>query len=393
MDLIADFAALTAAKGTPLIYRKWAGVGLVSAALSRKVWTTTLDNAQTFGNMNIMLVGDPAQGKSLTLGPVRALLEPFAAEDRVRLAPSITTLPALEQDMGRYFNPKVADWPRSYIIVADELGALFKEWDSELMQTLAALWDNNPKFNKFTKTQGRDMMTAPYIGMLAGAQPQWLADAFPKGAFKTGLPSRFIFVYSDEKRKISFSYDKPRTDFRDAYEPLREPLARVMDAKGFAEFDDDAWREYQDWRAAGEKPVPTDEMLQHYRYRRAEHVGKLALVIAMSRHPDHMAVTRADLHAAWELLFETEVGMGNALALAGGGNPIWPHQAMLLETVREAGGKGVPEGLLRSKLVRLVQPRDIGSTIDALVDAKLLKPVVPSVKPPQRLFVLGSAAQ
>ena len=72
-DLIEAFMEYTEGEPTPDVFRHWGGIFMVSAALSRRVWTNSAED-QIYPTLFVILVGDSGVGKGPTMKPVEAFL-------------------------------------------------------------------------------------------------------------------------------------------------------------------------------------------------------------------------------------------------------------------------------------------------------------------------------
>jgi hypothetical protein len=73
-----------------------------------------------------------------------------------------------------------------------------------------------------------------------------------------------------------------------------------------------------DWRKAGEPPMPTHPKLLHYATRRRVHIYKLAMISAIDKS-DGLVVTKSDFDRALSWLCEAESSMSDVFK-AGAGN-------------------------------------------------------------------------
>lgn len=386
MDLIADFLTATQHERSPVIYRKWAAIGMVSLALSRQVYTSVMEGKALYPNTNIMLVGEPGLGKTVAIGTVKDVFANFG--ERVACGASTTTLEAAVQRMGQYFTEQKRGVPQSYGLLNDEIGTLFKEWKPWHFQTLAKLWDTNePEFTYDIKTGASDHLYEQYVCLLVGAQPRWLAGNLPEGAFELGLPSRFLFIYED--RGVS-----PGQEFEHVPGALKQiigNLGRVSMVQGYIPFDTPAREAFRQWELRGMPPTPTDFLLKHYCTRRNMHAGKLALIVAMARHPGDKYVHLEDLEIAWSLLFEAEQRMPEALAFAGS-NPYRGAELSIVEYVKRefaATKQGTHERFIRDMLAKHIPSDKVGRSVEELIAQGRLKPKNDLMQMPHRVLVPG----
>ena len=69
---VEAFEDLTAFTGSPLRFRRWAGIACIAGALERRVWVHT-KGSDLYPNIYTFLVGPPGVGKSAVLKTVRHL--------------------------------------------------------------------------------------------------------------------------------------------------------------------------------------------------------------------------------------------------------------------------------------------------------------------------------
>jgi hypothetical protein len=92
---------------------------------------------------------------------------------------------------------------------------------------------NNRAWVKATKTQGDNVLMNPFVNMIAGTTPKWLADNF-KGHFGGwGLSSRIIFVYADTpERHIASPGECGAGQISRDHGPFRDDLIEISKMQG-----------------------------------------------------------------------------------------------------------------------------------------------------------------
>src|SRR5258708_12929487 len=85
-SLIESFVAATTNLESPEIFRKWAAIGSIAAALEQKVWLQT--SSALYPNLYVFLVAHPGAGKTRT---VRALKRNFTELPEPHIAPTSPT--------------------------------------------------------------------------------------------------------------------------------------------------------------------------------------------------------------------------------------------------------------------------------------------------------------
>lgn len=387
-DLLDLYVRATEHVPSPLIFRKWAGLGMIAGALSRKVWTRTKAGI-VYPNLYAMFVAEPGIGKSSSMKVARDQLRQFPGSPfgRIELAPTSTTIQALLKEMGTYFSASKKGKPQSYIIMADELGTLFEEWKPQHFATLAKIWDmDEGEYRKTTKTQGKDVLVDHYTSMIVGATPQFLATGLPPEAFRSGLTRRVLFVFSDQE--VSW-VDRP--DPEDMDKALHQRIKALTKIEGEVKYTDEARAMLHEWWRTGAQPRPTDPLLQTYVPSRGIHVSKLATLMALAKHPNERCIEPEDLERAQQWLFEIEARMPEALECAGG-NPFRHVEKQVMEFVQreyERTDNPIPESAIRQLIGRSVSSRgDISQVFEEIVRQERLQWVnkLPGVAMSQQPF-------
>lgn len=375
MDLVEEFVQATEALPSPERFRRWAGLGMVSSLMSRRVWTTVGAGKKLHGNLFILLVGEPATGKSLPIREVQSLLRPMAAN--VSLAPAEVTPERLVQKLGELFVPGAAAEEGKWALAAlpSEMGAFMPKPDIAFMQRIADLWDCPDHWSKETKRgdeMGRqDDIHYPYLTLLGGAQPAWINALISQDMLSLGLPSRVLFVVGRENVDVRLFEDQ---DLVARLDKLSPKLQTVLGMKGFIPFSAEAKTLFKEWYngtrgGADGIPLPSDTVMRPYIQRRFLHIGKLALVYAAARHPDRLIIEAADLKSAMAALFDAERDLGSVLASAGG-NPYRMREQEVLrfaqaEYVRT--NRAVSERVIREALGKVIPSFHVGIVLEEMI--------------------------
>lgn len=376
MDFLNDFVQATDHLPSPRVFRWWAGVACVASVLGRDTYTALIKNEPLYPNHFIVLVADAAGGKSWAINKAMKLMHGFG---QVAFSGDAPTPEALNKKMGGkggWFDGSDDAKGRSFNLLAPEITTLLPDPEQRWwFQELAVLWDCPEVFERPTKTQGVDVIQNPYVNLLAGAQPYFFAEGLPKNINELGLPSRMIYVFSDEEFEIDYDAQPDEAAMARAY----KNLARIARVNKYCPMEPEAMEAFKAWERGGRLPsVPGVGLSKAYSTRRNMHLGKLALIVAMSRHPERTVITREDLEIAMAELFATEKEMHKAMALAGG-NAYLPKERAVVQFVveqYERSHKPVSEGDVRGMAARFFTPNMRTTVIDDLVAQKLLRRVV-----------------
>ena len=125
-DIVTDFVTWTSDDWSPEIFRRWAGIAMVAAALERRVWVDT-GARTTFPNLYTFLVGAPGQGKSIIEKVKRLIVRttlPGTKEAAFHVAPDNMTPAALIDDLTAakktHYGPKGQNYDYSALFVPAE---------------------------------------------------------------------------------------------------------------------------------------------------------------------------------------------------------------------------------------------------------------------------------
>lgn len=318
-DFLIDFMTLTQDVLSPDIFRLWAGISLVAGALERRVW---LRNSQgnVFPNFYILLVAPPGVGKQI-IDRVRDLwreaVEPntkikafHVAPDSMTKASLIDTLQKSKKMTVPPEGPPVHSHP--LLVAAEEFSVLLPAYDMEYIGTLNGLWNNKAIHHEVRRTGAKQdvEIEKPYLHLLGGAQPAWLASIFPEDAWSTGIGRRMIMIYASagKWKDVWAEYDE-RPALRQS---LLDRLGLLSKAYGQLGIERQAAEYLSDWDRNGRKPEPVHSKLAHYNASRNFQLIKLSMVSAASRgelFERVPAVRLEDVRRAQAWLFEAEAIM------------------------------------------------------------------------------------
>lgn len=313
-----DFMTLTQDVLSPDIFRLWAGISLVSGALERRVW---LQNSQgsVFPNFYILLVAPPGVGKQVidrVKDLWRDVCEPGTKIPAFHVAPDSMTKASLIDTIAKskrmHLPPTGGPQHHHALLVpAEEFSVLLPAYDMEYIGTLNALWNNKASHHEVRRTGAKTDVNIeyPYLGILGGAQPAWLASIFPEDAWNTGIGRRMIMIYSSQTpwKDVWAEYE----DRPDVRKSILGRLGLLSKAWGRMHIERQAAEALSDWDRDGRKPEPQHAKLAHYNASRNFQLIKLTIVSAASRgelfdSPSKPAVRLEDVQRAQSWLFDAE---------------------------------------------------------------------------------------
>lgn len=299
----------------------WAGVSTVAGALRRKVWID-MKRFHWYPSFYISFVGPPGIiAKSTTIDVAMNLLRQVPD---IKFGPNSVTWQALVTSFAassQAFEYNGEWHPMSPLtLVASELGSLINLQDKDMVNLLIELWDGKKSYEKITKMSGNDTIEAPWINILAGTTPHWIADNMPQAMIGGGLSSRCIFIYADTKDKyVAYVDEQIKIDDPVVQAQLTQDLEQIAMLVGPFTISEPArvwgraWYE-RFWRDASSRM--DDQMLEGYAARKQTHLHKVAMIMSVSRG-DSLTIIPEDLELANQMLEDIETDMPRVFAHIG----------------------------------------------------------------------------
>lgn len=289
----------------------FSGVAAVAGALRRHVW---FDQGyfKWYPNFYIIIVADPGiVNKSTSIGVAMDLLREVPG---VHLGPSSITWQALVQHMGNVGEQVDIDGKGTFLtqsclsFVASELGTLIDFRNREMIDVLVDLWDGKTgSWEKMSKMSGTESVVNPWISLIAGTTPAWLAANVPESAVGGGFTSRCLFIFGREKRHLT-AYPKRLLPpgYHDNQQKLIADLEAIALLRGEYKLTKEAEEYGQHWyeQLWTNKPQHLEgERFKGYVARKQTHLHKLCMVLSASEG-ESMVITKKHFNVA-ETLFES----------------------------------------------------------------------------------------
>lgn len=288
------------------IFRRWAAIGVIGAALEQKVWLQT--SAPLYPNLYIFLVGHPGVGKTRTVMAAakffRELPEPHLSPTSMSMASLVDALVDAKRTFINLPNPPLEY--NSMFIVADELSAFMHKFDDEIIGGLTTFYDVTAPYSQ--RRRGNDLrilIKHPQLSILSGTTPSNLIKFMPENAWDQGFTSRVIMIFSDE-RIVADDFFSHTT--RDLPRDMLHDLSLINSLTGGFEATEDYRTAINNWRKMDLAPVPSHPKLLHYNTRRLAHLLKLSMVAAVDRS-NLLLLTKDVFNTAIRWLLEAEVNM------------------------------------------------------------------------------------
>ena len=314
-DWLKSYMEYTAYNESPDLFHFWCGVSAVAGVLQRHVY---FDQFYYRWYPNFYIVLSAPSGvvsKTIAIGNAMKLLRKVPG---IHMGPDVLTwqslIPALEEAREEIDGQSIS----CLTFESDELGALLDTNDRGMVNMLTKLWDGKDSMDKMTKQEGHSLIANPWVNILAGTTPSW-AGANLKAIMDWGLPSRCIFVFADEKRRL-ISYparrippnlDKLREQLIHDLEDislLQGPFTLTEEAYTFG----DVW--YEDLYK--EQKTKLAGMFDGYISRKQGHVHKIAMVLSAAKR-SNLVIEKTELETAAKLATMIEPEMNKAFGYMG----------------------------------------------------------------------------
>ncbi len=313
-------------------YRTWVAISTIASVLKRKCWLCW-GSETWYPNFYIILTGPPAARKGTAMKPARAMLDRIG----IRIAASESSRQALINKLEAAVINDTYDSGRPYFhcsmtINSPELTVFLKCNDNDMLSMLCDWFDCGGKWDYETVSRETQDVINVWVNLLGATTPTLLQASLPPDAFGSGLISRTLFVYENNKEKIVIY---PTLDAVIG-EKLLIDLEAIGCLRGQLKLSGDGSEvldAYTKWRMDVETDPPfTDQRLLKCNERLPQYIWKIAIVASISRSND-LVITLEDFKRAEKLLMHVIKKM--PIAFAGvGANPLAAVQQQVIEYIR-----------------------------------------------------------
>lgn len=378
-SFIDGFIHYTEGRGSPMIYRKWTAIFLVSAVLERKAWMIN-NKGVLYPNQYIFLIGPPGVGKSLCTSTAYTMLDEIRTpESPIHIAPTSVTKASLADALNKAerrivkldHTPAITAF-NSLQIVSNELSVFLPAWDGEFMSILTDLWDNGV-YHETRRSSKIDInIPKAQLNLLASCTPAYLNSLLPEGAWDFGFMSRVMNIYSGEAKYTSI-FTKLNGD-GSHYKSLIEDLSDIYNIWGEYKLTEEVEQAIDHWAFQGFHPRPDHPKLTNYNTRRQAHLLKLCLVASAAASSDRI-ITLEHYAEALDWLAEAESYMPDifkALKVGGDARAIEECWYFAYQHWIKHNKTPVPEHLLVTYLGEKVPAHSVDRILDVMVRAQLL---------------------
>jgi len=370
-----DFLTYSEQIPSPTLFRKWAAISAVAAALERKVWVRT-SGSNIYPNLYTVLVGPPGVGKTVITSEValfyEKLKEHHLAPSSVTKASLIDSLADAKRKIIRVGeNPSYVEF-NSLFVISNELGVFLPSYEPEFMSALTDIFDGK-RYAERRRTRDLKLeILFPQLSILAATTPSYLSGMLPEGAWDQGFTSRTIFVFSGERVIRPLFGETVLSDKLSG--DLAIDLKAISEIYGPMKFEESAGALISDWHMAGGPPVPQHPKLTHYLPRRTMHLLKLCMVACAMRTSDKI-ITADDFEIALSWLLEAESFMPDIFKSmnSGGDGRIIEDCWYFVFQIYGKEKRGVAEPRIIQYLSGRVPAYNVMNVLNVMTNSRMLK--------------------
>ncbi len=382
---ILGWEEYTAPLPSPELWRKWGGIGVIAAALERKVWVTTGMGA-LYPNLYIVNVGPPGLGKTVVSKTTWEFLNSLSdgtdkglhlASSSVTFASVIDELAEAKRDIVRLDMDPARYEFNALTIVSNELGVLLPEYDAFMMPKLTDLYDGHPYSERRRTNDTKIKLEAPQLNLIASCTPAYLTTTLPPAAWDQGFLSRMLIAFSTENlRREIFSEIKKDTTLK---QDLLTDLKLIFKSDftfGEMSFTTDAQAKLERWHHAGGPPAPDHPKLMHYLTRRTTQVIKLSMIASIAESSS-LKITDEHLMTAIAWLLELETYLPDIFKamVAGGDAQVMREAWYYFASEYAKTHKPIPEHKVIAYLSTRLPAHSVVRVLDVMEKAQLMKKV------------------
>lgn len=384
---IESFIEYTENIESPVIYRRWAAISLISAALEQKVFIET--SSPLFPNLYIFLVGPPATGKTRSIAAVRR----FSHElPDLQHGPTSVTMASL---VDRLVEAKriVIDLhapPMEFNCLycpIDELSAFLHKYDDELIGGLTHFYDGEPYTQSRRGKDIRIKVKNPLVGCIVGATPSNLTHLIPDWGWEQGFTSRVIMVYSEERPMIDI-FGAPRKS--ELPKDMLHDLKAIYSLIGSFGWTEEYSTAIHNWRNLGQPPVPKHPKLVHYCSRRLAHLLKLSMVASVDLG-DSLKLNVDNFNTALGWLLEAELHMPDIFRQVVGAGADSSAIDEIYHFVSNFAATGIAENKLINEVRKRVPAHAVLRVVEIMEKSHLLQVASIDKRTGMRFFKVNSS--
>lgn len=367
-NVLTAYMHLMSQHEAPEVFDLWCGLGAISSAVGRQVWMD-MRYFEVFSNLFIVLVAPPGTARKTTaLKNARRLLVKIPG---LHFSPQQVTPEAAMKKMATM--GESGEEHQSLITYSFEFGLFLGKGNRQdaMADFLCEIYDCNADFEKETIGRGLESITKPWFNLNAGVTPDWIKEHMSASALETGMVSRILWVYADQ-RKLSNPLPERSPEMEKLANDIINDLTHISTLKGTVILSDAATEMYKAWYMDGSRfPTSGATRMGNYYERKHIHLLKTAMLLSLA-NGDSMVVTDKDLEAALSLLEQIEPGMHRAFTGVGK-NAFAGDIERVSSQIIAAGEAGIPYSQLIAANYHALQKEELDKVLGQLTSMLRVK--------------------
>jgi len=356
-DWIMTYLAYTHESESPEEYHTWIAISAIAGVLRRSVFFE-MGYFSLYPNLYIVLVSPAGVCKKST---AMRISRPMLAEvPGINFSVDSISRERFIQDLAQAFQ----DGQSAMTAHQSEFASMFATSGMDMVVFLTDIYDCPLEWAHKTKSTGTNTIKMPFLNMMAGTTPDWVARAMPLDTIGIGLTSRVIFIYSDKPR-VRPPFPSLSPSQHQLVQALQHDLTLMSTIQGAYTLADDAREWYEGWYQEGrhEEKANVDSRLAGYYERKPMHLLKVSMSVAASRSQG-LTVSLKDVEDAMSLLVATEEHMPRVFA-AVGKNPMALDIELIYTTILSHPA-GMPFATLLDMFKHSVRKEELEEVLETL---------------------------
>jgi len=358
----------------------WTGVSVIAGALERKVWTNVTAQWTLYPNLYVLLISNPAIGKSSAGN--KGVVELLREVPTVNILPTQLTEARMVELMNEgsrtfdhkgktliqspgYFYASEASNSLKVIPGGGDIKSMFTDW-----YDCGKFWDKGTVKNKELRIKN------VCFNLLAGCTFQFLSELIPEKEILGGFASRMLYVVHDTKFIRKPVWGESTSGSEEVRRKLLQDLTEINSLSGPFSVSDEFKAAYEEWfpKFDEHRQGLKSEKMQAFLGRTHVNIIKLSMVLSVARNWK-MELTLEDWKRAKELIMNLQKKLPKILNLAGmESNSQKGINMCVIKELAESENETMEIGYLRRRvLLNGFRPQDIDNTLSYMHGNKIIK--------------------
>jgi len=356
----------------PPLYHLWSGIVAIASCMQRKCWMSWGHEMTIYPNLYVVLVGPPGGRKGTAMKIAKSLVRKV---DVALGSDSLGSIQALYKEIHdsheEFIHPEeqLPVGHKSLSVWSEEFQVFLSDSDPRLIGNLTDLFDSPDSWRYSAITRGVSDLSNCWLTVFGAITPTLLQSKLNQDAVGGGLISRIVFVvgYGKSKKVPMTFLSKEEYEL---FDTLLEDLQYIKNLAGPFSMSPKFIETYSTWYMGASSSQGVDsEKFVGYNERRALHIRKLCMIMAVSENNDRYLQERHFLRAL-HVLEMTENEMPNAFYGLGSG----AHSAVLTNIITYIKSRGQVEHSELTKRFQLdTLTNGLGELLETLIQGGTIR--------------------